>query len=64
MKTFNRICIKSATFKGGEHEASIERGKEYLTSSESKDGSVSVFINRWIHGVPVELFAGEEEFAK
>ena len=64
METYNRICVKSARFKGGEHEASIERGKEYLTSAESKDGTVIVFTNYWIYGVPVELFAGEEQFTK
>ena len=54
MKTFNRICI--------EDYDTIKRGKEYLTSDVNELGCVTVFTSDWIHGVPVEIFAGERVF--
>lgn len=62
MKTWNRICIKSAEVvaQNGDRHA-IERGKEYLTSHVRKDGTVVVFGSFWTP-FPQELFAGEERF--
>ena len=63
MKTFNRICIKSAFMEAqnGDRQE-IECGREYLTSDE-KDGLVVVFSTFWVP-FKAELFAGEIEFTK
>jgi hypothetical protein len=62
MQTFNRICVKNweITAENGDH-FKISRGKEYLTSGEHDDGTCTVFSNFWVK-VPVEVFAGEQEF--
>lgn len=61
MTTFKRICIKDYVIadKIGQ-TMSVERGKEYLTSSE-EDGKVMVFGPFWVW-FPADLFAGEQQF--
>jgi len=54
MKTYERVCIK-------DFDPYLKRGKIYLTSAE-EDGEVTVFTSLWIHGVPVDIFAGEVVF--
>lgn len=62
MQTFNRICIKDweITAENGDHFKAV-RGKEYTTSTEHEDGTVTVFSNYWVR-VPVDHFAGEQQF--
>lgn len=60
MKTFNRICIEDYSVSDGENTATVERGKEYITSEE-EEGMVTVFTNFWFTA-PVNVFAGEKEF--
>ena len=55
MKTYERVCIKDFE--------QLKRGKIYLTSAE-ENGSVTVFTSQWIHGVPVDIFAGEIVFTE
>lgn len=61
MKTFNRICIKDFEVGDEDNSFTIKRGKEYLTSEEDEKGEVTVFTQFWV-GVPVSIFAGEEQF--
>jgi hypothetical protein len=73
MQTFNRICVKDYTITDREGTSfSIERGKEYLTSTiheapligpEPFKDHVIVFSSYWVP-VPIEHFAGEIEFTK
>ena len=60
MITYSRICIKDweVKAKNGDY-CKINRGKEY-TTSEEKDGEVTVFTNFWVK-VPIEHFAGEQK---
>ena len=62
MKTFKRICIDDweVAAENGDH-FQVKRGKEYLTSDEHDDGTVTVFTNFWVR-TPVEVFAGERSF--
>lgn len=63
MKTFKRICIKTHTIADqNENIMTVERGKEYLTSSQ-KDDQVMVFSKYWCW-FPSNIFAGEEVFTK
>ena len=55
MKTYERVCIKDFE--------PLKRGGIYLTSAE-ENGSVTVFTSQWIHGVPVDIFAGEIVFTE
>ena len=61
MQTFKRICIKDweITAQNGDH-FSVARGEEYITSPV-REGSVVVFGRYWVP-VPVEHFAGEQQF--
>lgn len=60
-KTFKRVCIKDYTVTDEEGTSfTVQRAKEYITSSE-RDGVVVVFSQYWVT-VPVEIFAGEQQF--
>ena len=62
MTTFNRICIRdySLTDAAGQ-VATVERGKEYLTSDVKPGGTVTVYSTFW-WPCPVQYFAGEKKF--
>ena len=62
MTTFKRICIQDweVTAKNGDH-FEVERGKEYITSGEHGDGTVTVFGTFFVP-VPRVYFAGEKRF--
>ena len=60
MKVYRRICIKDAVVEaqnGDRHE--IKRGKEYTTSYEHEDGTVTVFGPFWTR-FPVEILVAPE----
>jgi len=64
METYKRICIKDHKIEISENESLIiKRGKEYLTSFEI-DNTVTIFTKYWIQGIPVNIFAGEQQFTK
>jgi hypothetical protein len=61
MQTFNRICVEDYDIIDGEKSLTLKRAQEYITSAE-RDGCVTVFTNFWATGVPVRIFAGEQQF--
>src|SRR5574343_2100414 len=70
MRTFKRICIKDYVLEEDGNKLELKRGTEYITSDvgdapafgpESQGGHVVVFSTYWAT-VPVEVFAGEEQF--
>ncbi len=62
MKTYKRICVEDYTLTDdGGDTLVLTRGKEYLTSAEHDDGTVTVFANFWAR-VPSSLFSGAHVF--
>lgn len=62
MTTYHRICIKSYAVTDADGAvASVERGREYLSSAIDAAGTVTVFTRYWFP-VPIGYFAGEEPF--
>jgi hypothetical protein len=60
MKVVNRICIKTEEFVDGpDRHITLQRGQEYVTSANERDGQVTVFSAYWFRA-PAELFAGPE----
>lgn len=58
MKTFHRICLQDYHVTDGKVSFVLKRGAEYITSVEREDGTVTVFTQFWISGIPVSLFGG------
>ncbi len=62
MRTFYRICVEDHTLTAENGDTLIlTRGKEYMTSAEHDDGTVTVFANFWTR-VPASLFSGAHIF--
>jgi len=58
VKTFKRICIEDWTTSDAVGNSfTVVRGKEYTTTSEREDGTVTVFSSDWVVA-PVSIFAG------
>lgn len=58
MKTFKAFCLEFYSFAIYDREWTLERGREYIISEPSDDGTVTVFSSFWVPGVPVSLFGG------
>ena len=64
MRTFKRICIQDYTLRAENGDTlELERGHEYITSSEHNDGTVTVFTNFWVRVSP-QLFAGASIYTR
>ncbi len=64
MKTFHRICVENYTLTADNGDALVlTRGKEYMTSAEHDDGTVTVFSSFWAR-VPASLFSGAHIFTR
>ena len=62
MRTFKRRCIEDYTLEARNGDRlELKRGKEYLTSAEHDDGTVTVFTKFWVRVDPA-LFAGAKVF--
>ena len=60
MQTFKRVCVENYEIEDPDtHETfTVQRAKEYTTSAERPDGSLTVFSRYWV-SVPARIFAGE-----
>lgn len=62
MRTFKRVCITDYEVVAENGDAlRLERGKEYVTSTEHDDGTVTVFTGFWVRVSPA-FFAGARVF--
>ncbi len=58
MRTYKRMCREDYTLTADNGDTLVlARGKEYMTSAEHDDGTVTVFAAFWAR-VPVSLFSG------
>lgn len=59
MKISMRICLEDWTITDQQGTSyTLKRGHEYTTSTNVKDGEVTVFTEYWFRA-PVSIFGGE-----